>query len=96
MSSFRNPLGKMTAATQAGLYYARRRRRARAAVQALTPWSASLSVTDGQYFQSEGNAYRALGTGTTGSTAPAGYGQASDGTINWQFVDPQTFGRLPL
>lgn len=83
---------RATRAQQAGMYYARRNRLARSVVQNLTVWSAGLSVTAGQYVQHAGNAYKALGTGTTGATPPTlARGEQSDGTITWVYVDPQIF-----
>jgi hypothetical protein len=96
MSALLNPPYRPTAEMQAGLYYARRRNRARQALQNLPLWSADLSVADGAYYQYGGNAYQALGAGTTGSTAPiVDRGQQSDGAVNWVYVDPQVLiGRV--
>lgn len=81
-----------TRGQQAGMYYARRNRRARVIIQNLTAWSKNLSVTAGQYVQNAGSAYKALGTGTTGATPPTvSHGEQSDGTITWAYVDPQIF-----
>lgn len=79
---------------QAGLYYARRNRLNRSIVAGLAAWSNGLSITTaGTYVQYGGNVYKALGTGTTGSTPPTqDSGDQSDGTVNWQYVDPQTLG----
>lgn len=84
-------------AQQAGLYYARRNRLSRQIIQGLTPWSAGLSVTAGQYVQNAGNAYEALNTATTGSSSAGPQqpsGQFSDGGVTWQFVDPQKMVRF--
>lgn len=80
---------------QAALYYARRRRLSRLVLGNLTPWSTGLAVTKGQYVQNAGNGYQALGTGTTGATAPVqARGQQSDGTITWQYIDTAMFADM--
>jgi hypothetical protein len=78
-----------TVSQQGGLYYARQRRKANALLQALTPWSAGLPVTAGQYVSSEnGNTpWVATGSGTTGATAPSGQGVVNDGAVSWRRVD---------
>jgi hypothetical protein len=91
MSTMQNPPFRTTAQMQAGMFWARRNTRARAAVQALTPWSSGLTITAGEYVQSFGSAYIAITSGTTGSTAPSGTtGNINDGGITWQFVVAQS------
>ncbi len=94
MGTLLNPNYATTRPQQAGMYYARKRRRARRIIQSLTPWSAGLSVTQGHYVSYLDNAYQALSSGTTGSTPPTNYsGRQSDGTITWQYVDPASLSK---
>ena len=82
-----NPTFRITRAMQAGLYYARRSNRARAAVQALTAWASGQTITAGTQRQSFGLAYQATTSGTTGATAPTGTsGNISDGGVTWQYL----------
>jgi hypothetical protein len=91
MSEFRNPITTQSRPRSAGMYFARITRKIRVVIQNLTPWSAGLAVTSGDYVQNVGNCYQALNTGTTGVTAPTQLqGKSSDGTITWQFTDPQS------
>lgn len=90
-----NPTSRITGAMQAGMYYARRKNRARAAVQALTPWAEGQSITAGDQRQSLGSAFIALTSGTTGATPPSGNGNISDGAVTWQFVFAQSLSVAP-
>jgi hypothetical protein len=73
---------------QAALYYNRRKRLARKIIGGLTPWRASLAVTQGHFVQNADMAYQAVNGGTTGATPPTHtQGQASDGVVTWQRVD---------
>jgi hypothetical protein len=79
------PLAQM----QAALYYLRRNRRGRVAVQALTPLESGVSKSSGAYVQSFGSAFVAITSGTTGATAPRGTGSTvNDGGVMWQYVFP--------
>jgi hypothetical protein len=68
----------LTARTQAGLYYARRNRRSRAIVAALTQWRSGLVVTTGEYLQNGGAAYLIIEGGTTGTHGPTTGGRFTD------------------
>lgn len=85
---------KLSAQMQASLYYSRRNRQGRIVLQGLTPWSADLAVLTGDYVRSEGNAYIANHSGTTGSTAPSEYTVTYDGGVEWTYVDPRTLNNL--
>lgn len=77
----------LTGPMQAALYWARKLRRSRAMVSALTAWKHGLVVSAGQSVQSFGLCYRATTTGTTGTTPPSGYGASfNDGGVHWAFV----------
>ena len=78
----------LDAQRQASAWYGRRSARSRRFAQNLTPWSAGLVVTIGDYVQNFGLAYQAQNSGTTGATAPtnAGGSTASDGVVRWQHV----------
>ena len=77
---------------QGSLLRARKRRIARQILQSLTPFSAGLSVSQGDYVSSENvtSAWQAQNSGTSGATAPTGTGLQSDGTIQWLRVDMQS------
>jgi hypothetical protein len=82
----RNPTTTQSRPRSAGLYYARRLRRARVVQQNLTPWSSGLSVSAGQYVQNAGLAFQAQNSGTTGHDAPTqAAGVFDDGSpgISW-------------
>ena len=90
-----NRKASLTPSMQAGLYYARRNNRSRALFQTLTPWSAGLVVTSGELVTNANNLYTALGSGTTGATPPIqDRGNQSDGTITWQYTDPQILNTM--
>ncbi|HUZ34020.1 MAG TPA: hypothetical protein VMV19_18215 [Xanthobacteraceae bacterium] len=86
-----------SAARAAGLKYARLNRMARVTVQNLTPWSAGLVVSAGEYITNVSLAYQALNSGTTaGTQGPTQYGQFTDaGGVTWLFVPTQAFVRIP-
>jgi hypothetical protein len=85
----------MSEAAQAAMYYQRKLRRSRALVQALPKWSTGLVIVAGEFVQSEGNAYRATTSGTTGATAPSGYTVAFDGTVHWAYVNTRSIVTPP-
>lgn len=85
----------LTAQTQSGLYFARKRRLARVVISKLTAWQAGLAVTAGQYVQNIDTAYKATTSGTTGATAPThARGIVSDGTVSWLRVDSAAMNRF--
>jgi hypothetical protein len=92
MGALLNPPTRYNSAAQAGMYYARQRRRAAVLLNSLTPWSSGLAVTAGQYVSSEGGntPWKATSSGTTGATAPNGQGVVNDGGVTWQRVDIQS------
>jgi hypothetical protein len=85
-----------SAQMQGALLRARKRRIARQILQALTPWSASLPVTAGQYVSSENgtSAWLAVTSGTTGASAPTGQAVLfDDGGVSWTRSDVQSLAR---
>ena len=90
MNELRNPTTTQSRPRSAGMYYARRLRRARVVQQNLTPWTASpsLTVAQGDYVQNVGNAYIALNSGMTAGDGPTQLiGNFTDGGgVQWQFV----------
>jgi hypothetical protein len=54
-------------------------------------WSASLSVSNGDYYKSStGKVYKCVASGTTSSTEPSfTVGEATDGTVTWLYIDSQ-------
>ena len=94
MSDFKNPITTQSRPRSAGLYYARRLRRARVVQGNLTAWSAGLSVSAGQYVQNVGLAFQAQNSGTTGHDAPTqNAGAFEDGSpgITWTAVPTTAF-----
>jgi hypothetical protein len=87
----------LTARMQTGLYYARRNRRSRAIVAALTQWRSGLVVTAGHYLQNNGVAYKVLVGGTTGSHGPTQtHGDFTDSNnVEFQYAN-QIFVTPPL
>ncbi len=71
------------------MYHARRAHKLNALVGTLKPWSHGLTVAAGEYVQSYGNAYQALTSGTTGTSAPATVEATkhNDGGVTWIFVN---------
>jgi hypothetical protein len=78
----------LSAQDQASAWYGRRSARSRRITQNLTPWSAGLAITIGDYVQSFDLAWQAQNSGITGAIAPtnAGGSIASDGVVRWQHV----------
>lgn len=61
----------ISAQTQAGLYYLRRRNRSAQLIAQATPWSAGLTISEGDIVQSFGLAFEAQSSGvTTAGNAP--------------------------
>lgn len=66
----------------------RRNNFARKLANGLTPFSAGLVVTKGQYVQNVGLVYQATNSGTSGASAPTQTtGPHSDGAVTWMFID---------
>lgn len=87
MGAILNPKAKYGSAVQAGLYYARRRRLANQILAGLAVWAEGLTITQGQFVQSDGFAYSANAGGTTaGSVTPTG-ANFNDGGVTWTRVD---------
>jgi hypothetical protein len=77
-----------TAATQAAAWKMRRANRSRFYTSQATPWSAGLVVTAGDIVQSHQLAWKALNSGTTGTSAPNNSSGAAsnDGAVTWVHV----------
>jgi hypothetical protein len=78
----------LNAQTQAAAWRIRRDTRSRRYTQHLTPWSAGLPVTIGDYVQSAGLAWQAQNTGITGAVAPGNESgnTVSDGAVRWSHI----------
>jgi hypothetical protein len=66
----------------AALYAMRRRRALNLLFLTVTPWSAGLTVTTGQYVSIGQTLWQATSTGTSGATKPINSGD-SDGGVTW-------------
>lgn len=75
------------ARVQAWLYYGRKERRLKQAIQALPPWTSGTVYAAGATVQSNLKQYTTAAGGTAGSTSPFwDGGTANDGGVDWTFV----------
>jgi hypothetical protein len=60
-------------------------------LQGSVPWVTAVAYVAGNIVSNAGNCYIATNSGTSGATAPTGFGTAiSDGTVSWNYAGPQT------
>lgn len=55
-----------------------------------TGWASGTAYTAGQYVASNGGAWMALNSAISGTTAPTGTANMSDGAVNWQYIGAYT------
>jgi hypothetical protein len=78
----------LNAQDQASAFRIRKYNRSRRYTENLTPWSAGLPVTIGDYVSSFGLAWQAQNSGITGAVAPsnASGNTVTDGVVRWSHV----------
>lgn len=82
-----NPLaGPRAGVWQAALFWVRKERRLKQAIQALPPWMAGTVYAAGATVQSFDKRYATAAGGTAGTVPPTWFGIASDGGVDWEFT----------
>ncbi len=78
-------MSNFQAARQAASFIARKNRRSRQFIDALTPWRSGMPVTEGMLIGASGAAWIAQSSGTAGANAPTigNDDTAFDGAIYW-------------